>query len=96
MAIQAIRANGGEIELVPSLVGETGAEFVVAFPLAGTRSHLTAVPDPQQTSDPGVPDPSAAARRDSPEKNVVPDRLLTPAGLKALLSLSRSGSEEMN
>ena len=97
MAIQAVRANKGEVTLAPSLVGETGAEFVVAFPLAGTESHLIPAPTDILAPEIKIPDLPVAAREKEPESPArVPDRLLTPGGLEALLALSRSGSEEMN
>ena len=100
MAIQSVRDNDGDLYLETALTTDSGAEFVMAFPLAALEPArgITA-----GSTQPRWQDRSLRwnvrpqmAREGSPEKPGVPPHLMTPEGLRAVLALSLSDPEEVN
>ncbi len=102
MAFQAVRDNGGDLYLEPSISDTSGAEFVVVFPLAAVGPGAT--PDPVMgrplSGLRALPPRWAVATRSGvaglPERPEVPAHLMTPEGLEAVLALANSDSEEIN
>jgi len=100
MAAQAVRDNGGDLYLEPAPLRDSGAEFVLVFPLPAISS--TVAPTPKDR----VPSVSRAPRRWSPPKPAtdervpgrpkVPAHLMTPEGLEAVLALTLADPEEVN
>jgi signal transduction histidine kinase len=100
IASQSVRANEGDLYLETALSTDSGAEFVMAFPLAALE---TARELPAGPVFPGGQDRSLRwavrpqiAREGSPPEPGVPSHLMTPEGLKAVLALSISDPEEVN
>jgi hypothetical protein len=111
MASQAVRDNGGELQLAPSFSVARGADFVVVFPLASLEASLQSRQPPRAgASRTPVGSPWAGARDQPPEGAAapggdgegpsevpsLPNHLLSPEGLRAVLALSRPGKEEVN
>jgi signal transduction histidine kinase len=100
MASQSVRDNDGDLYLEAALSTDSGAEFVMAFPLAALESTAGFAGRPAQ---PSWQDRSLRwtvrpqmAKEGSSERSGVPPHLMTPEGLKAVLALSLKDSEEVN
>jgi len=100
VAIRAVAENHGRLYLEPSLTGESGAEFVMAFPLA-----------PVEMAGLGTEDADAEGLQAGPGREwwkgfprgpfgnpdgQDPPQLMTTAGIEAVMAFSRSDPEEMN
>ncbi|NNM07453.1 MAG: HAMP domain-containing histidine kinase [Gemmatimonadetes bacterium] len=100
MASQALRENHGELFLEPSFSTSSGSEFIAVLPLAA----YAPTPRPSNRewvsgvgSLPSGSGPSGQEGTDLPGRRIpVPAHLMSPDGLKAVLALSRSDSEEVN
>jgi signal transduction histidine kinase len=100
MASQSVRDNDGDLYLETALSTRSGAEFVMAFPLAALESTAGFAGRPVQ---PSWQDRSLRwtvrpqmAREGSPGRTEVPPHLMTPEGLRAVLALSLNDPEEVN
>jgi signal transduction histidine kinase len=100
MAAQAIRDNGGELYLEPSPLDDSGAEFVVVFPLPALASNIEPLPEGTvRVAAEAVRRWSAEPRRtdkEAPRKGKVPEHLMTPEGLKAALASPPPSSEDVS
>jgi signal transduction histidine kinase len=100
MASQSVRDNDGDLYLETALSTDSGAEFVMAFPLAALESSegfagRPAEPSAQDRSLRWTVRPQMA-REGSPGRTGVPAHLTTPEGLRAVLALSLDDPEEVN
>ncbi len=94
MVIQSVQANEGEVQLAPSLVGETGAEFIVSFPLAQAKTEPVTIPYPGLASETDLAVAVGQTGNPVPSRLAASKRLLTPGGLGAVFKVSRSDPEE--
>ena len=98
MASQVLRANGGELSLEPSFMVGEGSDFVALFPLAA----LEAATESSRSARGGVPASASSAagldeaRKGAPDARPVPTHLMSPDGLRAVLSPSGPDTEEVN
>jgi nitrogen-specific signal transduction histidine kinase len=100
MASQAVQDCGGSLYLEPSLSAESGAEFVVALPLAAVEAAVTMDVAQDLESWSGVParwrQPADSDEGGEPADAGLPPHLMSPEGLKAVLALSRKDPEGVN
>jgi signal transduction histidine kinase len=91
MAMQAVQDNGGDLSLAPSFSRDTGAEFVVAFPLAPSDARTRRIPGmPAARGVPGEEHVSTAGGGEDPIQ------LLSPGGLGKVLPDQHEDTEESN
>jgi signal transduction histidine kinase len=100
MAKQSVEDSGGHLYLASSYSRDSGAEFVVVFPLAAadSRERLPGLHGPYRGRPEGLPEEMGAPGdlEGTQAPGAPPHYLLSPRGLKAVLALPVPESEEVN
>jgi signal transduction histidine kinase len=102
MAFRAVRDNEGDLYLEPTISSESGAEFVVVFPLASFEPGVSMVPVEGRPlvnfrdRSPRWAVAERPAETGSDTGSRLPSHLMTPEGLEAVLALADGDTEEVN